>query len=735
MFLFHLILLYACCFALEMASPSTTLTMLTLLHHSGNEELGMTGCNQAIDIVLQHVNERKDILPNFHLTHQAVDEGVAARDANRKIIDFERSIEASKAPVILGPSRGCDVSGLTAKHLGYVSVSPQCHGSYIMKMKEKFNLPLFSMQQPLTIALHSLFYFIREIGHWNEIGLVTLRNNQNLLSDAEFTEKVATENGVKVLHYESEMTVSRQTLVNMKQADVRILVLIIGQPTLCLNIWCWAYQEGMRAPTHVFLFHIFNCISVNLDKVPIPQNCTREQIEEQIQVSFAVGNALDRVGNVENIDTPLGYNYEQFNKEFAIKSKMKKLTDPQFRYACHDSAVLGVLGMNATEAILNEKYSMSLTDFDDNRPFIRDLLSETMLNLQFTGLRIGNISYSPTTGQVSESNYAVQVLNGSLQYLYEINVETSQNGSIHYKNIHKFQEPVWYSKSGQPPKDLSNVISLVQMPGKVSIAIVTTVSLLASIFQSLLIYRSKKSVMISWKIQLACSLAFLNFTVILNNIGQIYFPIANCQLSFPITMFAFCIFLTFLAQHSLSFDLIAIPTSRCNRRMSFQKIRKTLTINLKKSSIYKILLIFLVNLILFVIFFTPLSKLEMATKISKPFYNEQSNSYLKIVANYCPFQNSLYLTSAILIFNLAITMVNAFKLYKISKTPRLQSNEHTNSFQLIRLATTNAILAIPSGCLIMAVASNVSYHIQILFLSAVVLLFSISSTFIMFKPF
>ena len=77
----------------------TNLTILALLNHSGREGLGMTGCNEAIDIVLQHVNQRQDILPTFHLTHQAANEGLAAREANRKIIDFERSFENDKSVV------------------------------------------------------------------------------------------------------------------------------------------------------------------------------------------------------------------------------------------------------------------------------------------------------------------------------------------------------------------------------------------------------------------------------------------------------------------------------------------------------------------------------------------------------------------------------------------------------------------------------------------------------------
>ena len=738
------------------------LQMLTLLSHNGKGQLTMPACDEAIQIVLEHSNDRQDILPGFQLTNQVADEGVAARESNRAIIDFEREIEdnssVTKAPIIFGPSRACDFAGLTTKELGYVSVSPQCGGAYVVRMKAEFNLPLFSVQQPGSIALMSMLYFIKNIGHWNEIGLITLRNNKNLLELAEIVEKIATENDVNVLHYDSEMEVSRQSIVNMKNANVRVLVITIGQPAMCLDIWCWAYREGMRGPSHVFLFHIFNCITIDLSTAKIPDGCTKEEIAEQIGSSFAVGNSLEHSENVGNVVTPLGYNYDEFEKEYERRSFGKGFADPQFRHACHDSALLGVLAMNATENILNEKYNTSLENFDDNRHLVQSVLTESILDLHFTGLRIGNMSYSKKNKHVSESNYIVQIHNGSLLYLLELKPMPDENGTIKLENVQlikKMADPIWNTPSGKAPKDLSSATEIVESCGLSMQVIFALLSGLLAIFQTMTTAQYEKlNYNLSWKLALIFSFLLLNVSVFLHAIGLDIFDNLTCRFFIPLVILAVTLLTIFLTKISQCFYLVKLKHEEIKMTSSFKFVNFVSGYSLKSNQSFGgkkvtpkaiainhgnlinpgVVFLILISFVLSAIAIAVLP-MKLETSKTKPFFNIDSDSYEFRVEKLLKYSNSLYLFGPILLVNMIVLLFINLNLYKIAKTPMLKANNSWSIFSRVRLAILHLFLAQPSSFLLLAVASTASYCIQTAIIYSIILIFSFSCHIIMFNPF
>ena len=755
--------LFFLCLPLPIQSNRQNLVMLTLLQHNDGK-LAMPACNEAIRIVLEHANSRSDVLPDFHLTNQVADEGVAARESNRAIIDFERSLEKANqsksiAPILFGPTRACDFSGLTSKHLGYSTVSPQCHGSHIVQMREMFNLPLFSIQQPGYISLYSLIYFTKFIGKWNEIGLMTLRNNINLLKDAEIVERIATESGVKILLYDNEMQVSRQSIVNMKNANVRVLAVTIGQPAMCLKIWCWAYQEGMRAPTHIFLFHTFNCVSMDLSAVTIPEGCTKEEMETQVGASFAVGNSLEHVDSVGNVETPLGYNYEEFEKEFEMRSFGKGFKDPQFRHACHDSALLGVLGMNATEPILNEKYNTSLANFEENRELIQQVLADSMLGLHFSGFRIGTISYLGKAKHISESNYIIQVHKGNLRYLYELKTIADENGMMSLdsvKIVRKIADPIWPTLNGMPPKDLSNIVKIELNCGKPLIVVFAIINGILSIFQISTSLFSKQIGQFSMISKLFITFGFLlvNLGTIANLFGQHFFIQINCHVSFPIILYGISIVTFCLTKFSFSFCAMkhrekksirnnSKHSSSISHRNSSGNGKKQSAISLKKVTIsisnsksltilWALAIVMSTGLLLVHIIFLPF---ELETIETAPFFNEKSDSYEKNIEKHCQHSRSIYLTSAILLVDFLLLLSSSWTLFNLAKTPGLASNENSNIFRKVGFSVLNATLALPSGFLIMAVASNAPNCIQIGIFSSFLFIFSSICHFIIFKPF
>ena len=55
------------------------------------------------------------------------------------------------------------------------------------------------------------------------------------IHEAELMERVATENGLRVLHYAKEIDETREMMVTMKKNNVRVIAAIMGHIPMCLQ--------------------------------------------------------------------------------------------------------------------------------------------------------------------------------------------------------------------------------------------------------------------------------------------------------------------------------------------------------------------------------------------------------------------------------------------------------------------------------------------------------------------
>ena len=265
------------------------LSILSLMQQP-NGILQSQSCNAAIEIVLENVNKRNDILPGYKLTHVVKDEGGSARLANVAMVKYQWESEQQgrlMSPAIFGPSIACSFSGATVKALGFVSFSPQCHGQYIIDRKSYYSL--YSVQAPGQQQVWPALAFIATVGKWKQIGIVTHRVNPNEYLIGEFMQKVAVPNGIEVLTFSNEYEITMDTVLELKKNDVRVVVVPIVQVPVCLRFLCLAHKAGLRPPNYVFIFILFNCLVADLHSIQIPQGCSIDILQEQMSIAFAAG--------------------------------------------------------------------------------------------------------------------------------------------------------------------------------------------------------------------------------------------------------------------------------------------------------------------------------------------------------------------------------------------------------------------------------------------------------------
>ena len=449
---------------LNVANGKEKLSVLTLLPFSPNGQVAQVACNEALKIVIENVNNRDDILKDYELVQTIANEGPTATLANVEFVNFVRKAEENNetiSPAAFGPTIACHFSGLTAKMLGFVTFSSKCHGPYIADRRKGYRL--FPMQAPAVDVLHGMLAFITEIGKWSEISIVTLRSNPNLYMLAEYLERMATKKNVDVLLYSNEYNFTLKSMTALKDSGARIHAVFIVARHLCAQFMCLAHRAGLRPPSHVFLFLLFNCLMEDISDVPRPDGCTDEMLKEQLSTSFGVGGSLEYIptGNVtENqIISSLGYGYESFQQRFVEKTKGMQVADYSTRLLCHDSMMVLTMALNRTDHILRTNFNKTLLNFKDDSEMIQELLAKSVMEQKYVTLRNGPVEFN-TNGDISELYLAGQLVNGSMRYLFRSKVgQGSSSTSLLDKDI-DFQimsEPIWAGLNGKIPKDLSHV--------------------------------------------------------------------------------------------------------------------------------------------------------------------------------------------------------------------------------------------------------------------------------------
>ena len=281
------------------------LTVLTMLPMSPDGQLLHVACNAALNLVIENVNNRSDILADYELVPVLRNEGPFATQANVDLVNFVRHAEDNKqtiSPAVLGPTMACHFSGATARSLGFVTFSPNCHGPYIIERKKGFHL--FTLQAPALNLVHAMLAFITKIGKWSEIGIVTVRSNPNYIIMAKFLQEQAAKNNVSVLAYSSEYELTLDSMLAVAASRARVIAVMIIEGPTCAQFLCLAHQAGLRPPTHAFIFITFSCMFVDYANVPLPDGCTYEMVKEQMTAMFSAGGSLEAFK--PNLTTNLG---------------------------------------------------------------------------------------------------------------------------------------------------------------------------------------------------------------------------------------------------------------------------------------------------------------------------------------------------------------------------------------------------------------------------------------------
>ena len=516
----HLMLFLNITKMFSIAIGKHNLTVLTMLPMSQNGQLLHVACNAAFNLVVENVNSRNDILTNYQLVLDVKNEGPFATLANADLVNFNRNAEVNNvmiSPAVLGPTMACHFSGSTAKMLGFVSFSPNCHGPYIVERKKAFYL--FSLQAPALNLIHAMLAFIIEVGKWSEIAIVTIRSNPNFVLMAEYLHEQATQQNIDVLTYSSEYEMSLDSMMVLKASRARIIAAMIIEGPSCAQFLCFAYQAGLRPPTYVFVFITFSCMFVDYTNVPLPEGCTVEMVKEQMTAMFSAGGSLEPAQMYEM--PSLGYGYDTFQRKFRETTDGMPIPDYGNRLTCHDTMMVLALALNKTDEVLEANYNKSLLDFHKSPQLVQKVLVQSVLELDYVSLRTGPLKFN-SQGDISENYILGQRVNGSMRYI----IKTKRNGSDLL--IDHIADPVWVGYGGKAPKDLSKVESRMLRSPLELVFVIAIIALTSSITQLVRSVKCKENAVFKWSLTMGCLILNVSSAVLM--VGHYYFASLECRI-------------------------------------------------------------------------------------------------------------------------------------------------------------------------------------------------------------
>ena len=366
---------------------------------------GGPGLIPAARLAVEHINNKSDILNDYHVTLVEGHSGCHLLSQT-----FEKYIEevfhsGKNILGIIGPA--CSASTLELGKL----IGPE---KAAMAQVSISTSPLLTNREvyPYSVSVISssssyMDVFLKIMGkyNWNRIALMYSSHSSYHTSTATaFQEMLAKANKSNTLEYVSALSDTYLPLTQLRQSNVRI-ILATAPPRQASKLMCLAYQYGMVFPTYQWVF-IDRTVSefekTTVSDMRIEYMCNDLEIKTAINGSIFLQYKL--VTSTPNMPTYSGITYNQFKKEYREKVREHEqelgisITDQPYATTYYDATWAMALSLNNSIEPLKEM-NMSLLDYRPQRRDITDVIKRQFYapELDFDGVS-GRIHFDKSTG-------------------------------------------------------------------------------------------------------------------------------------------------------------------------------------------------------------------------------------------------------------------------------------------------------------------------------------------------
>ena len=411
-------------------------------------------CRESMSIAVEAAQNNENMLVGFNLVVNFINEGFNAQSTPEQLIRHLRNCSDNlfvTSPIVVGPSQSCQFASGAAPYFGITQFSSFCAGP---NLTVRHKLPnLYRVQMPGEFALIAMIQFVKQVGNWKEIGIVTYSKNVNEYSMAQQLNRMAMENGIDIVHYFSESYISKQMVDEMRNSRARVIAMIYLGPKMCMKFLCEMFKHEATGSHYVFIGYATCIFDPYVDD--LPNGCSSEDMEKQLRQTFFAG--ASQIAMENNGPSEFGYDLVEFERLLMAKLSLESPSRNLRRHTCHDSMMAALIALNNSETVLKRE-SSTLKDFCRNHNFVGKIVNETASKINFQSLRIGHIKYGPKSEIFQEKMSILQRQEGTFRLVYSMDWNATITMEAHRYN-RTMLEPVlpvvWQNL--KPPKDLSNV--------------------------------------------------------------------------------------------------------------------------------------------------------------------------------------------------------------------------------------------------------------------------------------
>ena len=379
---------------------------------------GGPGLIPAARLAVEHINNRSDVLTDYHVT---LVEGHSGCDIFSQTFEIytEEVFHSGKNIIgILGPA--CSASTLElGKLIGPERVAmAQVSISVSPLLTDRDTYPYSVSVISSSGSYMDVFLKMMENYNWNRFALMYSSHDAYHISTATtFKEKLAKANRSYTLEYVSALSDTYLPLTQLRQSNVRI-ILAVAPPGQASKLMCLAYQYGMIFPTYQWVF-IDRTVSefneTTVSDMETKYKCDNVDIRTAIEGSIFLQYKL--VTSTPNMPTYSGITYYEFEREYHEKVEEHEqelgisITDQPYATTYYDITWAMALSLNNSIEPLKEM-NMSLLDYRPQRRDITDVIKQQFYAQDFEGVS-GKFHFDNSTGHSISFFDLFQVYNGT----------------------------------------------------------------------------------------------------------------------------------------------------------------------------------------------------------------------------------------------------------------------------------------------------------------------------------
>ncbi|XP_060587127.1 gamma-aminobutyric acid type B receptor subunit 1-like [Ruditapes philippinarum] len=364
---------------------------------------GGQGCLPAVEMALEDVNSRDDILSEYHL-NMDFDDSQCMPGLGTKVL-YELLYNQPKKVIVL---TGCSiVSTFVAQAAKMWHLIVLAYGSSSPALSNRDRFPTFFRTHPSATLHNPTRVKIFQLFEWKRIA--TIQETQEVFtSTVEDLEERVKAAGIEVAVRQNFLTDPTNAVRNLKRQDARIIVGVFYED-MARRVFCQAYKEKLYGKKYVWF--IIGWYPNNWYKVDDPSiNCTSEQLKEALEGHITTEAVIL---HQEKTKTDTNMTAQQFKERLDERLNVSDTSQvggyPEAPLA-YDAVWALAIALNTTSERLRDR-GLNIEDFNYSNSEITDEIYSAMNSTKFVGVS-GNVAFSSQGDRIAWTKIE-QLINGT----------------------------------------------------------------------------------------------------------------------------------------------------------------------------------------------------------------------------------------------------------------------------------------------------------------------------------